>query len=89
QLLSLSGLTASEAYNLSAGTKLTIPQTGSFPGSRALQAHPASYTVSSSDETVYSIACKYGDVTPESIISGNGLTGTNPTLTTGTVLKIP
>jgi len=45
QLLSLSGLTASEAYNLSAGTKLTIPQTGSFPGSRALQAHPASYTV--------------------------------------------
>jgi len=89
QLLSLSGLTSTEAYNLSAGTKLSIPQSGSFPGSRALQAHPASYTVTSSDETVYSIACKYGDVMPENIISGNGLTGTNPTLAAGTVLKIP
>lgn len=88
QLLSLSGLTTQQAYNLSAGTVLTIPQSGSFPGNRALTAHPATYTVASSTETLYSIACKYGDVDPNAIASANNIS-VNATLTVGQQLQIP
>ena len=87
-LLQASGLTTAEAYNLVAGTVLTIPQTGSFPGSRALQSHPATYTVSSADETVYSIACKFGDVEPNAIATANNITATAK-LTVGQPLQIP
>jgi LysM repeat protein len=88
QLLSLSGLTTQQAYNLSAGTVLTVPQSGSFPGNRALTAHPATYTVASATETVYSIACKYGDVDPNAIASANNIS-VNATLTVGQQLQIP
>jgi hypothetical protein len=71
-LLSLSGLTSAQANSLITGTVLTIPQSGAFPGNRAL-AHPATYTVASADETVYSIACKYGDVDPNAIATANGI----------------
>lgn len=87
-LLQASGLTNAEAYNLVAGTVLTVPQSGSFPGSRALQAHPATYTVASADETVYSIACKFGDVEPNSIASANGISA-SAKLTVGQQLQIP
>lgn len=87
QLLSLSGLTSAQANSLMVGTVLTIPQSGSFPGNRALTAHPATHTVSSG-ETIYSIACKYGDVDPNAIASANGIS-VSATLTVGQQLQIP
>lgn len=88
-LLQASGLTVAEGESLAAGTQLTIPQgAGSFPGSRVLKTHPVSYTVVSGDETVGSIACGFGDVDPNAIISANNL-GASPRLTAGQVLQIP
>lgn len=87
ELMRLSGLTTAEAYNLATGTQLRIPQSGSFPGTRALATHPTSYTVRSGD-TIYSVACRFGDVTPDAIIATNNL-GSNPTLTAGQTLQIP
>jgi LysM repeat protein len=86
ELLRLSGLTIGQAYNLSTGTVLVIPQSGSFPGTRALASHPASYTASSGD-TIYSVACKFGDVTPDAIAQANSLTVEN--LTGGQSYSIP
>lgn len=88
QLLSLSGLTAAQANSLVTGTVLTIPQSGSFPTNRSLISHPASYTVASGDETVYSVACKYGDVDPNTIASANNIS-VSAKLTVGQVLQIP
>lgn len=88
QLLSLSGLTDTQSYSLAAGTVLTIPQSGVFPGDRSLAAHPTSYDVRSSDETLYSIACKFGDVRPDDIAAANGITVSAP-LTLGQKLNIP
>lgn len=85
-LLQASGLTSPDIYY--AGLTLTIPQSGAFPGSRNLANHPTTYTVTSSDETVYSIACKFGDVDPSSIISANPNVSTG-TLTAGQTLNIP
>lgn len=88
-LLQASGLTESQANNLAAGTVLTIPQgAGGFPGTRALKPHPASYTVASSNETVYSVACLYGDVDPNAIASTNNIS-TSSKLTIGQTLQIP
>ena len=88
QLLSLSGLTSAQSYSLVAGTVLTVPQSGVFPGNRSLAAHPTTYTVGSSNETVYSVACKFGDVDPNSIASENGMSASAP-LTAGQTLSIP
>jgi len=85
-LLRLSGLTIGQAYNLSTGTVLVIPQNGSFPGTRALASHPASHTASAGD-TIYSVACKFGDVTPDAIAQTNNLTSAN--LTGGQTYSIP
>ena len=87
-LLSLSGLTSSQATSLATGTVLTIPQSGSFPGNRALASHPATYSVVSGDETVYSVACKFGDVDPAAIANANGIS-VNAKLTVGQQLQIP
>jgi LysM repeat protein len=87
ELLTRNGLTSAEAYNLATGTVLSIPQSGSFPGTRALRNHPATYTVASSTETVYSIACLFGDVDPARILEANNLSGTS--LTVGQALNIP
>lgn len=75
---------------LSAGASLTIPAAGDWNnsfGTRSLQAHPATYTVGAGD-TVNSIACKFGDVTPEAILAVNGLTNASD-LKAGTSIKIP
>lgn len=88
ELLKLSGLTSAQANSLVTGTVLTIPQSGAFPGNRALTAHPATYTVASGDETVYSIACKYGDVDPSAIATANGIS-VSAKLTAGQPLQIP
>lgn len=58
---------------LSIGDVLEVPQTGSWPtDDRSLLAHPDTWNVSPG-ETVYGIACAYGDVWPEQIIQVNGL----------------
>lgn len=88
QLLASSGLTTAQANSLTTGTVLTIPQSGSFPGNRSLTAHPASYTVASADETVYSVACRYGDVDPNAIASANNIS-VSAKLNVGQVLQIP
>ena len=86
ELLQANGL--SEGDVLQPGTVLQIPQTGNpFPGTRSLHAHPAQYTVTLND-TIYRIACYYGDVDPTSIAAANSLTAPY-TLTTGRVLNIP
>ena len=84
-LLSLNNLTSGEI--IQPGTTLSIPATGSFPGTRALQAHPTQYTVAVND-TFYTIACSFGDVDPSAIAAANGMAITTP-LTTGKVLNIP
>ncbi len=85
-LLAASGLTSPDLYY--PGLVLKIPQTGAFPGSRVLASHPATYNVTSSDETLYGIACKYGDVDPASIASANGIS-TGAALSAGQQIKIP
>lgn len=85
-LLSASGLTSPDVYY--AGLVLKIPQSGTWPGNRALAAHPTTYTVLSADENLYSVACKYGDVDPNAIASANGLS-VSATLTAGQSLNIP
>ena len=85
-LLSLNGLTSGETY--SPGLVLTIPQTAAvFPSPRALIQHPATYTIQAND-TIYNIACKYGDVDPLAIAAVNGLTAPY-TLHAGQSLSIP
>ena len=85
-LLSLSGLTSPDLYSV--GDRLTIPQSGAFPGSRMLASHPTTYSVLSSDETVYSVACKFGDIDPATIASTNNIS-ISAKLTAGQKLQIP
>lgn len=84
-LLDLNGLTSNSV--LQPGEVLKIPQTGSFPGTRALHTHPATYTVAVND-TLYKIACYYGDIDPTAIAAANGLTPPY-TLVAGRTLSIP
>jgi LysM domain-containing protein len=87
QLLALNNLVNSEISN--PGTVLKIPQSGEpFPGNRALRGHPTTYIVTSSSETIYSIACLFGDVDPEAIVESNGILISVP-LTIGQQLNIP
>jgi LysM repeat protein len=85
-LLAANGLSSNTPVN--PGLTLTIPQTGSFPGDRALHHHPDTYTVDSSDTTIFGVACYYGDVMPQSIASANGLS-LSSSLTIGQRLTIP
>jgi len=69
------------------GLELQIPQTGDpFEGDRSLQDHPTTYTVQEGD-SLGSIACSFGDVSPELIMQQNGLSSSD--LTPGTELVIP
>jgi LysM repeat protein len=86
QTLALNGL--SDAQTIFPGLVLKIPQSGNFPGDRMLQSHPTTYTVVSSSETLHSIACKFGDVDPNSIAAANGLSA-SAALTAGQQLSIP
>jgi LysM repeat protein len=85
QLLNLNGLSNGDIYypNLT----LKIPQSGSFPGTRALRNHPSTYTASSTD-TLSGIACVFGDVDPAAIASANNIS-VGATLTSGQQLSIP
>lgn len=86
-LLSLNGLSNGNIFY--PGRTLKLPQSGSFPGTRALRNHPATYKVSSSSETLYSIACLYGDVRPEAIAAANNLASADVALTSNQQLSIP
>ena len=85
-LLSASGLTSPDVYSV--GDRLTIPQSGAFPGARMLATHPTTYTVTSGDETIYGVACKFGDLDPSAIATANGIS-VSAQLTAGQTLKIP
>jgi LysM repeat protein len=85
-LLSLNGLTADSKPAVGAVLKLPA-DTGWDTGSRALIAHPASYTVKDAD-TIYTIACAYGDVDPNMLLAANSLKSSDA-LTTGETLQIP
>jgi LysM repeat protein len=84
-ILAINGLTNSSV--LSPGETLSIPTSGTFPGPRALVTHPATYSVFGG-ETIYSIACRYGDVDPMAIAAANGLSSPY-TLSPGTTIQIP
>ena len=86
ETLALNGLYDSET--IYAGRTVKIPTTGVFPGQRALKAHPATYTVQSSEESIYSVACLYGDVEPMNIAAVNNLSAPY-NLTAGMKLQIP
>ncbi len=86
ELLSINGLTSSSLTY--AGQVLKIPQTGNpFVGERALKPHPDYYKILSGD-TVNTIACSYGDVSPDMIALQNNLTSYTG-LPDGEVLVIP
>ncbi|MDX9991639.1 MAG: LysM peptidoglycan-binding domain-containing protein [Anaerolineales bacterium] len=88
ELLALNNLGLAQSNILQPGLVLQIPAgAGPFITDRALQAHPAQYTVQQND-TIYSIACKYGDVDPVNIAAVNNLAAPY-TLTVGTILQIP
>lgn len=85
-IISLNGLSADGA--LSVGDVLQIPQSGSWTlGDRNLIEHPTTYTVQAG-ETIYTIACKFGDVYPEEIIAANRLEEPYE-VTAGQTLQIP
>jgi LysM repeat protein len=85
-LLRLNGLSKNSVFY--PGLTLKIPQTGgTWPGERAWHKHPADYTVQAND-TIYGIACYYGDVDPMVIALINGLSAPY-TLKAGQVLHIP
>lgn len=91
--LDLNSFFAANGLNMNSkpavGTVLVIPQTGTWSnawGPRALRPHPDKYTVQAGD-TIYTIACRYGDVHPDSIIAVNGLSNGN--IQVGQVLQIP
>lgn len=71
ELLALNGLSLSSQVR--PGLTLIIPQTGRpFEGNPTLLDHPTVYTVKAGD-TIFSIACAFGDVSPDLIILQNGL----------------
>ena len=85
-LLAASGLSGASLYE--EGLVLTIPAGAApFAGLRTLIPHPTEYIVQPGD-TLYWIACKFGDVFPESIAQANGI-GIDAGLTVGQVLQIP
>ena len=86
ELLNLNGLGSGSV--LPVGYTLKIPQSGNnFFGQKALLNHPTNYTVVAGD-TIYKIACKYGDVDPNAIVQVNSLQAPY-NLSAGQVLHIP
>ncbi len=85
ELLTLNNLTM-ESY-FYAGQELKIPQTGNpFEGTRMLIDHPTLYTVKAG-ETLGSIACHFGDISPDLIAAQNNLSSNE--VSAGTQLVIP
>jgi LysM repeat protein len=73
---------------LSPGDTLQIPQDSTWEGEgRVRNPHPDTYTVDPGDN-IYSVACYYGDVSPEAIIAVNQLEEPYD-LEAGQTLQIP
>jgi len=90
-LLSLNSISDGNLFQV--GLVLRIPPSGSWPGERSLHAHPATFIVGSTADfssynTIYGIACYYGDVFPEAIARANNLP-LSATLKIGQSLSIP
>ena len=86
ELLNLNNLAVDEL--VSPGTTLQIPQGKFWEGDgRVRNPHPTTHTVTAG-ENIYSIACFYGDVSPEAIIAVNQLEEPYE-LTPGQSLYIP
>lgn len=86
QLLTANGLTRGDIYypNLT----LTIPASaGPFPPPRALRTHPTTYSATAG-QTVYGVACVFGDVYPSAIAAANNISEST-VLTAGQSLSIP
>ena len=87
EILALNGL--ADSQTVYAGLALKLPQTGHpFPGNRMLRNHPATYTVATTGETVYSVACTFGDADPAKIAQNNNIS-VSTALTAGQTLNIP
>lgn len=87
EILALNGLFDSQT--IYSNLVIKIPQTGNpFPGNRMLNNHPDTYTVDSSSETIYGVACYYGDIDPSLIAQANGIS-VGASLSAGQQLKIP
>jgi len=85
ELLSINELTTSSLT--SPGEVLKIPQTGNpFIGERTLKPHPDYYKIQSGD-TLGSIACSFGDISPDMIALQNHLSGNS--FSPGDVILIP
>jgi LysM repeat protein len=70
QLMALNGLMVNDVLRV--GSVINIPGFGSYPGRRATMRHPDAYVVQPGD-TLYTIACQYGDLDPQAILEANGL----------------
>lgn len=87
ELLALNGMQNRQTFY--SGMVLQIPQSGNpFPGERMQRVHPTLYTVSASNETMYAVACAFGDVQPLAIAQTNNLP-IDSTLYIGQQLNIP
>ena len=87
ELLTLNGLAHGKAFF--AGTILDLPQTGiPFRGNRTLRPHPTTYVVSTAGETIYTIACAFGDLDPLLIAQTNDISA-DSLLLVGQQLNIP
>ncbi|MEL7643456.1 MAG: LysM peptidoglycan-binding domain-containing protein [bacterium] len=86
-LLGLNGLTGYET--LPVGYELKIPSGSEWnlDTERSLLDHPTQYTVVSGD-TIYTVACAFGDVDPNAIIFANNLSEPYD-LTPGQTIHIP
>lgn len=92
--VNLSALFAANGQDMNwrpaAGAVLKIPASGNWStadsGARAWHKH-ADYKVVSGD-TVYTIACYFGDVSPEGILAANGLSNASD-IKAGMTLRIP
>jgi LysM repeat protein len=86
ELLNINGLTLNSRPQV--GFTLKIPQTGNnFVGELSLKDHPADYTVKAGD-TLYTIACAFGDTSPDMIALANNLSAPYD-LSAGQTLRIP
>jgi hypothetical protein len=87
ELLVLNGMQNRQTFF--SGMALQIPQSGNpFPGQRMQKVHPTIHTVSSSNETMYTIACEFGDLQPLAIAQANNLP-VDSALFVGQQLNIP
>jgi predicted thioesterase len=68
---------------------LQIPQTGNpFPAERTLRIHSTNYIVSAANETMYTVACQFGDIDPLTVAQANHISVVSA-LPIGQQLNIP